>query len=240
MSKPGYHGPLEQIDECCWRIPAELQAGDAGRGADLRRRAADRADPRRPGARAGGQRGLPAGHPDGQPRHARHPLGLRLLHRRRLGHRSGRRRRDLAGRRGLRHQLRRAAGAHEPARTTTSQPRIDAADGRAVSRAFRPAWARAGRTCSAARNCGGCWPKASRYLQDARPGHRRRPRAHRGRRLPRRRRARRRQPAGHAARRRPVRHARLGQPLPRSPGRRRDLRRDGRPRRWAWRRAWSA
>ena len=25
MGKSGYHGPLEQVDECCWRIPKELQ-----------------------------------------------------------------------------------------------------------------------------------------------------------------------------------------------------------------------
>jgi tRNA-splicing ligase RtcB (3'-phosphate/5'-hydroxy nucleic acid ligase) len=27
MSKPGYTGPLEQIDECCWRIPANYKIG---------------------------------------------------------------------------------------------------------------------------------------------------------------------------------------------------------------------
>ena len=40
--------------------------------------------------------------------------GYGFSHRRRLRDRSGRGRRDLAGRRGLRHQLRRAAGAHQP------------------------------------------------------------------------------------------------------------------------------
>ena len=27
MSKPGYAGPLEQIDECCWRIPQNYKMG---------------------------------------------------------------------------------------------------------------------------------------------------------------------------------------------------------------------
>ena len=27
MTKQGYHGPLEQIDECCWRIPKSYKAG---------------------------------------------------------------------------------------------------------------------------------------------------------------------------------------------------------------------
>ena len=59
---------------------------------------ADRADQEGPGARAGRERGDVARHPEGQPGHARHPLGLRLLHRRRGRHRPGGRGRDLAGR----------------------------------------------------------------------------------------------------------------------------------------------
>src|SRR4030042_6900257 len=27
MTKPGYTGPLEQIDECCWRIPQSYKTG---------------------------------------------------------------------------------------------------------------------------------------------------------------------------------------------------------------------
>ena len=27
MAKQGYHGPLEQIDECCWRIPRSYKLG---------------------------------------------------------------------------------------------------------------------------------------------------------------------------------------------------------------------
>ena len=88
MTKEGYHGPLEKIDDYCWRIPKGYRAGNARRGTDLCRRSAHPADPRRSGPRAGRQRGVPAGHPDGQPCHARYPLGIRLLHRRRLRHRS--------------------------------------------------------------------------------------------------------------------------------------------------------
>ena len=56
------------------------------------------------------------------------------------------------------------------------------------------------------------------YLQTRGLGHARRPRPHRGRRLPRRRRAGRVQQPGHPAGRRPVRHARLGQPFSGSAG----------------------
>ena len=89
------------------------------------------------------------GHPACQPGHARHPLGLRLLHRRRLRDRSGRRRRDLARRRRLRHQLRRAADALEPDATTTSS-RGCSRWSRSSSARCRPAWAEAGSTASSA------------------------------------------------------------------------------------------
>ena len=32
MTKPGYGGPLEQIDECCWRIPKSYKSGMAVEG----------------------------------------------------------------------------------------------------------------------------------------------------------------------------------------------------------------
>ena len=92
----GYSGPLEQVGPCQWRIPEELPRRHARRRPDLRRRDADRADQEGPGARAGRQRRHAARHPEGQPGHARHPLGLRLLHRRRRRHRPGGRGRDLA------------------------------------------------------------------------------------------------------------------------------------------------
>ena len=94
--------------------PQELSLRHAGRWHHLRRRDPDRADQEGPGARAGRQRGDVARHPEGQPGHARHPLGLRLLHRRSGRDRPRGRGRDLAGRRRLRHQLRRAAAAHQP------------------------------------------------------------------------------------------------------------------------------
>ena len=73
-----------------------------------------------------------------------------------------------------------------------------------------------------------------------RPGDAGRHRVHRGRRPARRRRPRRRQRPRHDARRRAVRHARLGQPLPRSAGRRSRLRRGSGRASWAWKRTWSA
>ena len=92
----------------------ELSRRHAGRRHHLRRRQADRADQERPGARTGRQRGDLARHPEGEPGHARHSLGLWLLHRRRRRHRPRGRGRDLAGRGRLRHQLRRAAVADQP------------------------------------------------------------------------------------------------------------------------------
>ena len=104
-----------------------------------------------------------------------------------------------------RHPDRRRPGGQVPA---FDEPRARAADG-----------ARAPRTSS-----------SRGWARDARP------RVHRGRRPARRRRARPRSATARLrARRRPVRHARLGQPLPRSAGRRPRLRR-ARPRAsWAWR-----
>ena len=113
--------------------PQELPRGHAGRRPDLRRRHADRADQEGPGARAGRERGDPAGHPEGQPGHARHPLGLRLLHRRRGRDRPGGGGRDLAGRRRLRHQLRRPAAPDQP-RLERRQGPDQAAGGPALPR----------------------------------------------------------------------------------------------------------
>ena len=215
----GYRGPLEPAGPCQWRIPKSYRARHARRRPDLRRRQADRADQERPGARAGRQRGDLARHPEGQPGHARYPLGLRLLHRRRCGDRSRGRRRDLARRRRLRHQLRRAFAAVQPRAGATSRT----GSGRwssSSSATFRPASARADATQFDK-------TKLTRLMAEGRvvrrqPGIRFRPRParHRGRRLPRRRRPGPRQRSRDHPRLRPVRHARLGQPLPRSPGRR--------------------
>ncbi len=207
--------------------PQELPRGHARRRADLRRRGADRPDQEGPGARAGGQRRDAARHPEGEPGDARHPLGLRLLHRR------GRRDRPRAGgrhlprRRRLRHQLRRPPAplgpvvgrgqAPHPAARRPALPRHP--DRRRPERQVHLRQAQAqeahGTGVGLRRQPG--------------VGHPPRPRVHRGRRPARRRRPRPRQRPRHRARLRPVRHARLGQPLPRSPGRRpRHRRRGGR------------
>ena len=112
--KGGYTGPLEQIGPCQWRIPKSYRPDMRVDGIIFADDDADRADQEGPGPRAGRERGHAARHPEGQPGHARHPLGLRLLHRRRGGDRPGGGRRDLARRGRLRHQLRRPAAAYEP------------------------------------------------------------------------------------------------------------------------------
>ena len=92
----------------------ELPGRHARGWADLRGREPDRPDQEGSGAGAGGQRGDLARHPGREPGDARHPLGIRLRHRRRRGDRPGRGGRHLARRRRLRHQLRRAAPAVGP------------------------------------------------------------------------------------------------------------------------------
>ena len=218
--------------------PEELQAGHARGRPDLRQREAAAADQGGPGARTGGQRRLPARHPARQPGHARHPLGLRLLHRRRLRHRSGGRWGNFSRRSRLRHQLRsatcpiqfvlprRQARAAHAGRIAVPQR----ADRRRPLRALQV------RPEGAAHILG----EGPRYLLGPRPGDARRHRLHRGggparRRRPRQRQRPRPQPRGGA-----VRHARLRQSLPGSAGRRSRLRRGGRRRSWAWKRTWSA
>ena len=241
MSKDAYHGPLEQVSPCCWRIPKSYKPGMRVDGLIFADDQLIEQIRQRPGARAGRQRRVPAGHPARQPGHARHPLGLRLLHRRRLRDRSGRRRRDFAGRRRLRHQLRRAAGAHQPLRTRTSSRSSTALIEQLCSQTSRPASAAAASTASTRKELRRLMAEgvaltcktqglatdgdlehteAGGRLDGAEPGQRQR--------------------AGPGARRRPVRHARLGQPLPGSAGRRRDLRRSRPPRPWGWKRTWSA
>ena len=119
----GYEGPLEQTAPCQWRIPRSYRDDMRVDGLIFADDDADRADQEGPGARAGGQRRDLAGHPEGQPGDARHPLGVRLLHRRRRGDRPGGGGRDLAGRRRLRHQLRRPPAPHRTSTGTTSRPR---------------------------------------------------------------------------------------------------------------------
>ena len=95
-------------------------------------------------------------------------------------------------------------------------------------------------TRSTRRSCDHLLGEGPRYLRRPRPGDAGRHRPHRGRRPARRRRPGRGQRPRPQPRRRAVRHARLGQPLPRSAGRRSRLRRGGRRASWAWKRTWSA
>ena len=91
-----YTGPLEQVGPCQWKIPKVYRDDMRVDGLIFADDAADRADPEGPGARAGRQRRDLAGDPAGQPGDARHPLGLRLRHRRRRRDRPGRGGRHLA------------------------------------------------------------------------------------------------------------------------------------------------
>ena len=79
----GYNGPLEQVGPCQWRIPKSYRPDMRVDGLIFADDTLIEQIKQGPGARAGRQRRLPARHPAGQPGHARHPLGLRLLHRRR-------------------------------------------------------------------------------------------------------------------------------------------------------------
>ncbi len=192
--------------------PEILQAGHARRRLDLRRQCAHGVDP--PGRRrgAGGQRRVSAGNSASQPGDARHPLGLRILHRRRLRDRPGRRGRDLARRRRLRHQLRRAAHAEQSERDRRSAGNRDARP-RTLSlctdggRPRGQVQVRPPRAAALAR-AGTAVPARTRA------GDRARSRIHGGPRLSGRRPPRFRQRPRPRSGVRPVRHARLGQPLP--------------------------
>ena len=115
MSKTGgYTGPLEQVGPCQWRIPKSYRPDMRVDGlifADETLIAQIKKDQ---GPEQVVERRHPARHPEGQPGDARHPLGLRVRHRRRRRDRPRARGRDLARGRRLRHQLRRPAAPLEP------------------------------------------------------------------------------------------------------------------------------
>ena len=173
-----------------------------------------------PSARAGRERRAPARHPAALARDARHPLGLRLSDRRRRGDRRGGGR-DLAGRRRLRHQLRRAAAALRGSRASDVAPRMRGDGRRAVPRvptgvghgARRPATSRRPTSMRVLRGRRGVGGRAAGSARRATSSTSRRAAASPA---P----TRRRVGARARARRRPARHARLGQPLPRGAGRR--------------------
>ena len=177
----------------------------------------------------------------GQPGHAGHPLGLRLLHRRRVRDRPGRGRRHLARAASATTSTAASAWCAPTSSIATSSTHIrDAGRGAVPHRPGRRRQRRAS-TSSTTRSCSQLLAEGAALSSIGRGLARSaRPRAHRGRRPPRRRRSGQRQRPRHQARARAVRHARLRQPLPRSAGRRSRLRRGGRRRRWAWRRTWSA
>ena len=239
MAKDTFHGPLEQVDACCWRIPKSYKPGMRVDGLIFANEKLIEQIKQGPGARAGGQRRLPARHPARQPGHARHPLGLRLLHRRRLRHRSGRGRRHLARRRRLRHQLRRPLVPHQPLLSRRQAASAQAGRGAVPARADRR---RAGRasTRSTARSCSRLLGEGPSYLIDARPGDAGRPRAHRGQRPARRRRPGPGQRPRHGARRASsaARSARATTSSKCRSSITSSTRRP--PRSWAWRRTWSA
>ena len=163
MAKEAYHGPLEKVDECCYRIPKSYRQGMRVDGLIFTNEKLLAAAAQRPGPRAGGQRRLSARHSARQPGHAGHPLGLRLLHRRRLRDRSGRGRRHFAGRSRLRHQLWRPSVPHQSL-LPRRQAALCAIWSRPCSATSRRASAVRANTPSRARNCTACWRKARGYV----------------------------------------------------------------------------
>ena len=115
MGSKRFDGPLERVNDCLWRIPKSYKPGMRVDGLIYADDALIELIREDQAAEQVANVAFLPGIQHGQPGHARHSLGLRLLHRRRLRDRSGGRGRHLARRRGLRHQLRRAAGALEPA-----------------------------------------------------------------------------------------------------------------------------
>ena len=120
MSKPGYHGPLEQIDECCWRIPKSYKMGMRVEGRIF---ADERLIEQIRGDQAPEQVANVAFLPGIQMASLAMPdihwgYGFCIGGVSATDPAEGRR--DFAGRRGLRHQLRRAADAHQPHASTTS------------------------------------------------------------------------------------------------------------------------
>jgi hypothetical protein len=192
-------------------------------GQGVRRRGAARRDPRRPLARAAAERRHAARDRGRGARDARHPRGIRVPGRRRCGDR-GARRSDLARRRRLRHQLRRAA-ARAPARRRDARATRPGARPRALplDPRRRGQAGRAPLRGSDARPPSRPRPWAARPR--ARDRKRGRPGAHRVGRMPPRRGPRSRVRARARPRRGPGGHDRLGEPLRRGAARRLRVRR---------------
>ena len=229
MSKQGYHGPLEQIAPCVWRIPQSYKLGMRTEGRIFRRRATHRADPQDqapeqvanvaflPGIQVASMAmpdihwgyGFPIGGVA-----ATDPAEGGVISPGGVGY-------DInCGVRLLRTNL-----------DEKAQPRLPAL----VGALFRDIPTGVGATGGPySRRQGAAAPpigEGARHLRRPRPGHRRHG-AHRG---PAASRAPSRTTSARALERgrRPVRHARLREPLPRSPGGGRGLRRRRRPASWA-------
>ena len=166
MSKGPYAGPLEQVDACCYRIPKSYKPGHARRWPDLRQRAADGAIRKDQAPDQVANVAILARHSVGQPRHAGHPLGLRLLHRRRLRDRSGRGRRHFARRRRLRHQLRRPPDPHQPLLSRRQAAPAQLVEALFRTRADRRRPRRAD-TSSTTRKCSSCSAKGAQLSSSA-------------------------------------------------------------------------
>ena len=236
MPKDAYHGPLERVNDCCWRIPKSYKHGMRVDGIDLRRRAAHRADPRRPGARSRSPTSLscPASSTPAWPcptftgaTASASAASAPPIRTRAASSRPGGVGYDInCGVRLVRSNL-----FYRDVKPRLKQLVDDAVPPRAHRR--RPRRASIALTRKELRRLLSEGPaflverglatqsdldhtEAHGRLAGADPDMRQRPRL--------------------GARRRSVRHARLRQSLPGSPGRRRDLRRARRPRSWAWRR----
>ena len=169
-----YTGPLERVNDYCWRIPKSYKPGMRVDGlifADERLIEQIRKD------QAPEQVANVAFLPGIQKASLAMPdihWGYGFCIGGVCGDRSGRGRRDLARRRRLRHQLRRAADAHEPVLIATSSRisrRWSTQLFRDIPDRRRPA---AGTYhVRPARNCAQLLAEGSRYLVEHGPGHRR-------------------------------------------------------------------
>ncbi len=125
MPKPGYTGPLEQIAPCVWRIPQSYKLGMRIEGRIF-------ADEKLIEQIRGDQAPEQVANVAFLPGIQMASLAMPDIH---WGYGfciggvcatdPAEGRRDLAGRRRLRHQLRRAADAHEPRLAATCKPRHD-------------------------------------------------------------------------------------------------------------------
>ena len=99
--KGGYTGPLEPVGPCQWRIPKSYRPDMRVDGIIFADEALIEQIKKDQGPEQVANVATLPGHPDGQPGHAGHPLGIWLLHRRGGGDRPRGRGSHLARRRRL-------------------------------------------------------------------------------------------------------------------------------------------